>query len=76
MSITNAAEPSTNAVFPLSISGLSSVDYGRGDTLLRDAARAAFAAGSRLRIVFRLCSSRWRRTSHSIGAGFGSGDSA
>jgi hypothetical protein len=58
MSINNAAEPSTNAVFPLSISGLSSVGYGRGDALLPDADWAAFAAGSRLRIVFRRCSSR------------------
>jgi hypothetical protein len=36
MSITNAALPSTNAVFPLSITGLSSVGYGRGATLLTE----------------------------------------
>ncbi|MGH3549033.1 MAG: hypothetical protein ACRDQU_13170 [Pseudonocardiaceae bacterium] len=44
MSITNAAQPSTNAVFPLSIAGLSSVGYGCGAALLIYADRAAPAA--------------------------------
>jgi hypothetical protein len=69
MSITNAAEPSTNAVFPLSISGLSSVGPGYGDVLLVDADRAAFAADwvtSQRRP--RRCESGWGRCLVSAGA--------